>query len=218
MSTNNKLLTDQATQELISQLKQKIGTGAYRPGEWLKQIDIETTFNVNRFTVRSAFTELSSNGFLQHVPYKGYRVIEHSVQERIAITEARELLESAVALKVMANIDDIGMQQLQDFAEGFRSAMEEEDRVQMMEHNFAFHRTFYNYCNNHYLSGMIDEMRERGVGSANQGWAKRSTIEASCQDHFDMISALLERNVVRLQSLIHLHLNRWREGYQDPHP
>lgn len=216
MSTKNKLLTDQSTQELISQLKQKIGTGTYRPGEWLKQIDIEKTFNVNRFTVRSAFTELSSSGFLQHVPYKGYRVIEHSVQERIAITEARELLESAVALKVMANIDDAGMQQLQDLAEGFHAAMEAEDRERMMAQNFAFHRTFYSYCNNHYLSSMIDKMRERGVGSANQGWAKRSTIEASSQDHFDMVSALHERNVVRLQSLIHLHLNRWREGYREP--
>ncbi|WP_370280452.1 GntR family transcriptional regulator [Pontibacterium sp.] len=214
MSTKNKLLTDQATKELISQLKQKIGTGAYLPGEWLRQIDIENTFNVNRFTVRSAFTELSSSGFLQHVPYKGYRVIEYSVQERIAITEARELLESAVALKVMANIDDAGIQQLQDLAEGFHTAMKKEDLEQMMEQNFEFHRSFYSYCNNHYLSNMIDEMRERGVGSANQGWSKRSTIAASSQDHFDMVTALHERNIVRLQSLIHLHLNRWREGYQ----
>lgn len=215
MSTNKKLLTDQATQELINQLKEKIGTGTYQPGEWLKQIDIERTFKVNRFTVRSAFTELSSSGFLQHVPYKGYRVIEHSIQERIAITEARELLESAVALKVMANIDQTGLDQLQELAETFRSAMEADDRPKMMTSNFAFHRTFYQYCNNNYLSDMIDDMRERGVGSANQGWAKHSTIAASCQDHFDMVSALHERNVVRLQSLIHLHLNRWRESYSD---
>jgi len=215
MSTNKKLLTDQATQELINQLKEKIGTGTYQPGEWLKQIDIERTFKVNRFTVRSAFTELSNSGFLQHVPYKGYRVIEHSIQERIAITEARELLESAVALKVMANIDQTGLDQLQELAETFRSAMEADDRPKMMTSNFAFHRTFYQYCNNNYLSDMIDDMRERGVGSANQGWAKHSTIAASCQDHFDMVNALHERNVVRLQSLIHLHLNRWRESYSD---
>jgi len=215
MSPRNKLLTDQATQELIAQLKEKIATGAYRPGEWLKQIDIENTFEVNRFTVRSAFTELANGGFLQHVPYKGYRVIEHSVQERVAITEARELLESAVALKVLANIDTNGLAELQRLAQAFHESMLAEDRSLMMKHNFAFHRTFYSYCNNRYLSDMIDEMRERGVGSANQGWAKRSTIEASCQDHFDMVSALQERNVVRLQSLIHLHLNRWRESYDN---
>ncbi|WP_136681117.1 GntR family transcriptional regulator [Neptunomonas sp. XY-337] len=215
MSTKSKLLTDQATQQLICQLKEKIGAGIYRPGEWLKQIDIERSFNVNRFTVRSAFTELSNSGFLQHVPYKGYRVIEHSIQERIAITEARELLESAVALKVMANVDSEGLEELQTLAEGFREAFENSDQKHMMERNFAFHRTFYRYANNTYLSNMIDEMRERGVGRANQGWAKPSTVAASCQDHFDMVEALRQRNITRLQSLIYQHLNRWREGYEE---
>lgn len=214
MSKTTKLLTDQATEQLIGELKQKISTGDYVPGQWLKQIDIEHAFGVNRYTVRSAFTELTNAGFLQHVPYKGYRVIEHSVQERIAITEARELLESAVALKVMANIDDAGLAGLQALAEGFREAMEQEDRPRMMEQNFSFHRLFNSYCNNSYLSDMIDELRERGVGSANRGWARRSTIEASCQDHFDMVTALHQRNIVQLQALIHLHLNRWREGYE----
>lgn len=218
MENDKKLLTDQATSELISQLKEKIASGTYAPGEWLKQIDIERAFNVNRFTVRSAFTELANAGFLQHVPYKGYRVIEHSIQERIAITEARELLESAVALKVIANIDRQGMDTLQELANAFQHAFAAHNRTEMIRANFEFHRVFYSYCNNHYLSSMIDELRERGVGSANQGWAKHSTIAASCQDHFDMVRALHERNPVRLQALIHLHLNRWRDSYADLAP
>ncbi len=215
MSSKGKSLSDQSAQELVGKLKQAIGSGIYRPGEWLKQIDVEETYNVNRFTVRSALSELHSSGFLQHVPYKGYRVIEHSLQERIAITEARELIECAAAAKVMLNMDEAGLDKLESLAQGFREAVQNEDQARMMELNFAFHRRFNDYSNNPHLSRMIDEMRERGVGSANRGWTKRSTQKASAQDHLDMVDALRERNLIRLQALIHIHLNRWRESYAE---
>ncbi len=213
MTTSGKSLSDQAVQDLVSKLKQAIANGTYQPGEWLKQIDVERAFHVNRFTVRTALTELHSNGFLQHVPYKGYRVTEHSLQERIAITEARELIECAAAAKVMANMDEDGLERLNSLAHAFKEALDKEDKARMMELNFAYHRCFNDYCRNPHLSRMIDEMRERGVGSANRGWTKRSTQLASAQDHLDMVSALREKNLVRLQALIHLHLNRWRESY-----
>ncbi|GAA0680887.1 GntR family transcriptional regulator [Marinobacterium maritimum] len=215
MSSKGKSISDQASRALVSKLKQAIGSGHYRPGEWLKQIDVEETYNVNRFTVRAALSELHSSGFLQHVPYKGYRVIEHSLQERMAITEARELIECAIAAKVMLNMDETGLNQLTAFAQAFRNAVQNQDQTRMMELNFAFHRCFNEYCRNPHLSRMVDEMRERGVGSADRGWTKRSTQEASAQDHLDMVEALREKNLIRLQALIHTHLNRWRESYTE---
>lgn len=213
MSSKGKPLSDQATQVLVSKLKQAIGSGCYRPGEWLKQIDVEETYNVNRFTVRSALSELHGSGFLQHVPYKGYRVIEHSLQERMAITEARELIECAVAAKVMLNMDESGLNELESLARAFSEAVQQQNQTRMMELNFTFHRFFNEYCRNPHLSRVVDDMRERGVGSANRGWTKRSAQEASAQDHLDMVNALREKNLTRLQALIHTHLNRWRESY-----
>jgi len=213
MSSKGKPLSDQATQVLVSKLKQAIGSGCYRPGEWLKQIDVEETYNVNRFTVRSALSELHGSGFLQHVPYKGYRVIEHSLQERMAITEARELIECAVAAKVILNMDESGLNELESLARAFSEAVQQQNQTRMMELNFTFHRFFNEYCRNPHLSRVVDDMRERGVGSANRGWTKRSTQEASAQDHLDMVDALREKNLTRLQALIHTHLNRWRESY-----
>lgn len=218
MSNKSKPLSDQATQLLVSKIKQAIGSGRYRPGEWLRQIDLEASYNVNRFTVRSALSELHGSGFLQHVPYKGYRVIEHSLQERMAITEARELVECAVAARVMLTMDEAGLKELESLALMFKEAVQQQDQTRMLEANFAFHRCFNEYCRNPHLSRMVDEMRERGVGSADRGWTKRSTQEASAQDHLDMVDALREKNLIRLQALIHTHLNRWRESYSELNP
>lgn len=215
MNKQSKSLSEKACQELIKKLKQAIGSGDYLPGEWLKQIDIEARFNVNRFTVRSALSELHSSGFLQHIPYKGYRVIEHSLQERVALTEARELIECAAAARVMANIDNTGLETLEALAQAFLQAVNEQNKEQMMTLNFSFHRSFNQYCQNVHLNRVMDEMRERGVGGADRGWSKRSTQQASAQDHLDMVKALRDKNLIRLQAVIHLHLNRWKESYNE---
>ncbi|TCK09178.1 GntR family transcriptional regulator [Marinobacterium mangrovicola] len=215
MTNAKKTLTDQTTQDLVARLKQKITSGEYRPGEWLKQIDIEQTFEVNRFTVRSAFSELQSSGFLHHEPYKGYRVIEHSLQERIELTEAREVIECAAAANVLANIDDAGLEQLESLAEAFLQAVEEDMSEEMFRLNAEFHRCFNAYYRNLHLSQMIDDLRERGVGSANRGWSKKAIQRDSALDHINMVQALKEKNLVRLQAVIHAHLNRWRQAYPE---
>ncbi|OOV86427.1 GntR family transcriptional regulator [Oceanospirillum linum] len=215
MSTQNRSLSEEAVQKLVQQLKQAIGSGRYLPGDWLKQIDIEENFKVNRFTVRSALSELHTSGFLQHIPYKGYRVIEHSIQDRIAITEAREIIECAAAARVMNHIDTSGLDELERLAQHFKSAVEEQNSEQAMTLNLSFHRTFNLYCKNPHLNQVMDEMRERGVGGADRGWSKKSTQLASANDHINMVRALREKNLVRLQAIIYTHLNRWKESYKE---
>ncbi|MBY4677362.1 GntR family transcriptional regulator [Marinobacterium arenosum] len=203
---------EQAARQLSYQLRQLIMTGEYGTGSWLKQIEIERRFGVNRFTVRSAFNELTVAGLLEHVPYRGHRVKAHTLQERIELSEARALIESVAAVQALQHIDEAGLQQLTELAEQFRQALEAGDRPTMVAHNFAFHRLFYSYCRNRYISRLVEDMRERGVTGAANGWRTDQLQRLSCQDHFEMVEALRARDGARLQTLIHLHLNRWREG------
>ena len=215
MANTKKTLTDQVTRDLVARLKQKIICGEYQPGEWLKQIDIERAFQVNRFTVRHAFSELESSGLLYHEPYKGYRVIEHSLQERIELTEARGIVECAAAANVLANIDRAGIDRLNSLAEAFLNAVDNDLYEEMLQINAEFHRCFNTYYNNSHLSQMIDDLRERGVGSANRGWSKKTIQRDSALDHINMVQALKEKNLVHLQAVIHTHLNRWRQAYPE---
>jgi DNA-binding GntR family transcriptional regulator len=46
----------------------------YRPGEWLRQIDLERKFQASQFDMRSALEELAVRETIEHIPNRGYRV------------------------------------------------------------------------------------------------------------------------------------------------
>src|SRR5688572_20455692 len=80
--------------------------GKYSPGEWLKQADLEATYNVNRFEVRIALAELSVRGLLEHLPNRGYRVCKHTAQDWELLLELRSLLEVAACRLVVQRASD----------------------------------------------------------------------------------------------------------------
>ena len=44
---------------LAAEIAEAIALRAYRPGEWLRQIDLEQAFKATRFDVRTALDELA---------------------------------------------------------------------------------------------------------------------------------------------------------------
>ena len=51
--------TQKPKRQLATEIATAIRDGAYRPGEWLRQIDLEEEFQAKRFDVRAALAELA---------------------------------------------------------------------------------------------------------------------------------------------------------------
>src|SRR5580700_1815865 len=85
----------------------------YRPGEWLKQADLESTYDVNRFEVRIGLSELAARRLLEHTPNRGYRVVNPTDRERDELYEVRTCLELAAARKIVVRAK---AQEIEEFA------------------------------------------------------------------------------------------------------
>lgn len=92
--------------ELANEIAQAIHVRAYRPGEWLRQIDLEEAFQATRFDVRTALDELAVRKAIEHVPNRGYRVAELDRATDRAIRDTRIILENAAARLVIGKMDD----------------------------------------------------------------------------------------------------------------
>ena len=92
--------------ELANEIAKAIHIRAYRPGEWLRQIDLEEAFQATRFDVRTALDELSVRKTIEHVPNRGYRVIEIDLATYRAIRDTRIILESAASRLVIGQMDN----------------------------------------------------------------------------------------------------------------
>jgi DNA-binding GntR family transcriptional regulator len=83
-------------EDIFDALLEKIISGKYKPGDWLRQEDIASQLGVSMTPVREALDLLDAAGLAERVPYRGVRVPQPSHEEIAESYVTRLLLEKAV--------------------------------------------------------------------------------------------------------------------------
>jgi DNA-binding GntR family transcriptional regulator len=83
--------------EVYELLHNRIVSGKFAPGEWLRQEEIASQLGVSQTPVREALDQLVSNGLAKRVPYRGVHVISLSQQEIVEAYATRLVLEALIA-------------------------------------------------------------------------------------------------------------------------
>src|SRR5262245_18342655 len=83
--------------DIFDVLHDKIVSGKYKPGEWLRQDDIATQLGVSMTPVREAFDLLVASGLAERVAYRGVRVREISTKDIVEAYGMRLFLEVMIA-------------------------------------------------------------------------------------------------------------------------
>jgi DNA-binding GntR family transcriptional regulator len=91
-------------EDIFDVLHEKIISGKYKPGQWLRQDDIATQLGVSMTPVREAFDLLVSAGLAERVPYRGVRVREIITKDVVEAYGLRLLLEVVIAQDATRNI------------------------------------------------------------------------------------------------------------------
>ncbi len=90
--------------DIFDVLHDKIVSGKYKPGEWLRQDDIATQLGVSMTPVREAFDLLVSTGLAERVAYRGVRVRETAIKDIVEAYGLRLHLEVIIAEEVARHI------------------------------------------------------------------------------------------------------------------
>src|SRR5215207_409728 len=91
-------------EDIFDVLHEKIISGAYKPGHWLRQEDIAKQLGVSMTPVREALDLLVSTGLAERVPYRGVRVREMSTKDVVEAYGLRLYLEAIIAQEAARNI------------------------------------------------------------------------------------------------------------------
>lgn len=202
--------------ELASEIAQAIRLRAYRPGEWLRQIDLEEAFQATRFDVRTALDELAVRKTIEHVPNRGYRVAELDLATYQAIRDTRVILEGAAARLVIGRLDEAAIARLDGLARQFSEAVQSGTRFQQSEINSAFHHLIYAHCGNPVLEETIWNLRDRSRGSAVTVWASHQALLNSDRDHHAMVAAIRAGDGDRLAELTVGHIVKDMAEVEEP--
>ncbi len=104
-------------EDIFDVLHEKIISGVYKPGDWLRQDDLATQLGVSMTPVREALDLLVSAGLAERVPYRGVRVREMSTKDVVEAYGLRLVLEAVIAQEAARNITPEEIARLENILE-----------------------------------------------------------------------------------------------------
>lgn len=170
------------------EIKRRITELVYNPGDKLSEVRIANELGYGRSPVRTAFSRLQSEGWIEISPQSGTFVRGLSDSEITEILETRLVLESYLAGRAAKKITDAELANLRAAFVAFGEKVASENLDDYLELDLQFHLAIYNAAGNQLITGiltnLIDKIRWIRRGSANS--------PNRIQDAFGEILAVLE--------------------------
>jgi len=183
-----------------------IKCGQLSNGTWLKQADLEERYQCTRADVRRALETLAVKGVVQRIPDRGYYVSVIDKARYRELVEVRIILETSAVPSIVERVTDADIAQLTELAERFSRSTRYGDAVEKYDSNRAFHIYLTQLCANRELASLVLEYRGHIPSTPINQWVTQARLEQSAAEHFQMVRALADQHVSKLQELIRLHI------------
>lgn len=193
-------------------MEAEILSGRLKPRERLVEMDLISRFGVSRTVIREAIKMLESKGLVRSIPYRGAVVADLTVEEIEEIYFVRGHLERIAARLVLLHVTPKDIRHLKRVArETEQHLRKRTDR--MIEMDSEFHRALFSIGRNRYLCEMIDFLRTQAHVVRFNAWSLPDRVEESILEHRQIIQAIEERDLQRLQKLVVRHLLFSKNSY-----
>jgi DNA-binding GntR family transcriptional regulator len=152
-------LLDQAYNEI----KLRIITCRYRPGEVLSEAAISDELKIGRTPVHQAIHRLMMDGLIAIMPRKGVMVAPVGVDEVMEIIDVRLVIECYCARLAADRADDSELQHLQRILDASEKVTNQRDIEKMMLFDREFHDTLARTARNTVLADVLRSLHERSL-------------------------------------------------------
>lgn len=176
--------------EVYEAVRSRILEGRFRPGEFVREADLNQAMGVSRTPVREALGRLASEGFLERIPHRGFRLPEEAfgdLLELYPVVAALDLLAGRLALPRLTERD---LEWLRELNESLRAARDRKDVPAMIEGNNRFHRRFAERSGNRRLCGLLDDLRVQLTRLERWYYSDRAHAEESISEHEEIIDSI----------------------------
>jgi DNA-binding GntR family transcriptional regulator len=189
-------------------LHEAIISGAFAPGEWLRQEALAEAIGVSRIPVRTALLQLEAEGLVTFHPHRGARIRTLSAAQIDEIYRLRILLESYALRLSMARMTPERLATLRELADKLDSEPEGPGLVNL---RVRFYREAYDTANSPLLVEMIEELRGH-VGRYLLSF--RVDVEHKHLQHAQLLDHMASGDLTAAEAWLYNHLEDVRQGIQ----
>jgi DNA-binding GntR family transcriptional regulator len=196
---------------VADRLRAAIVEGKFKPGEWLRQERLAQEFGVSQMPVREALRTLAAEGLVEHIPYRGTRVIEFSPQDVADLYAHRAFLEAMAAHATARYITSEEIGKLQDLQDQMKKRLGPKNLTEYRELNRLFHQTIFKASRRNYLIRTLDQiwaafptmLWSDFIQTAKIPLPERATDR---QEHDAILAALEKRDADEAERLMRRHI------------
>lgn len=203
-----------AVRRTAAGLRAALLNGDLAPGQRLVEGDLAETYGVSRASVRAALIDLSADGLVERIPNRGARVRVVSVQEAVAITECRMVLEGLCAAKAAQRVTDEQAGVLADLGEQMRTAVTGGDPMKYSALNRELHRLVREYAAQPVAAELLDRLNAQLVRHQFRLALRPGRPQVSLLEHLVIIDAVARRDPAAAEDAARAHLASVIEALQ----
>ena len=141
----------QLPQRVADRLRLDILEGRLKPGDWLRQERLAQEHGVSQMPVREALKQLAAEGLVEHVPYRGVRVVQFTAEDVEDLYECRAFIEGLAARAAAEAIDSETLEELRRLYDRMVACHAPDEIAEYRELNRRFHALIFAASGRSYL-------------------------------------------------------------------
>lgn len=178
------------TDQVYGVLRDRVLSGGWEVGRFIREQDISDKLGVSRTPVREALGRLASEGFLERIPHRGFRLPSQSATDLLDLYPILTSLEVLAAQQSFAQIGEEELEKLRAVNRGYQLAYDRADIREGIELNNRFHHLLSEGSHNARLCEMLDELRAEVGRLEVWAFSNISQWDLSIREHDEILNAV----------------------------
>ncbi|MEV8016968.1 GntR family transcriptional regulator [Streptomyces sp. NPDC086554] len=191
-------------------LRAALIAGELRAGEVYSAPTLAVRFGVSATPVREAMLDLAKEGLVDTVPNKGFRVTAVSGKQLDEYKHIRALIEIPTTAELATTADPAALEALRPVAREIVTAAAKGDLIAYVEADIRFHLGLLALSGNDHLVEVVGDLRKRSRLYGLQALVDAGRLEASAEEHLEILDALLDRDEEAVREVMTRHLGHVR--------
>jgi DNA-binding GntR family transcriptional regulator len=206
---------EQAKQLALSRLRQAILRGEMSPAQRLVENELAEQFGVTRASIRAALIDLEAQGLVERIRNRGSRVRVVTVEEAVAITECRMVLEGLCAAKAAVAASDEQLDELTDLGTAMSKAVADGEPMTYSDLNQDLHARIREFSGQATAVDLLERLNAQLVRHRFQLALRPGRPQRSLNEHLTMIEAIRAREPQAAEAAARAHLASVIEALRD---
>ena len=174
------------------ELRQAILSGNFAPGQRLVEEELAVNFGTTRAGVRAALIDLTAEDLVERIPNRGARVRVVTLDEAIAITECRMVLEGLCAVKAAERATKAQAEQLRQVGDELKQAVADGETLKYSALNHEVHRLVREISGQDVAAGLLERLHAQLVRHQFRLSLRPGRPQVSLPEHLAIIEAICE--------------------------